>query len=100
MPTCPFPPRRLSSRAVPCYHPPTLVFATDYPQAVRDGDEVAGYVDAMRALGTKARSVLEGANAEKLIPNLRERWKERTASRTWLRRSRFRTTATCWNQAA
>jgi hypothetical protein len=50
-----------------------LVFATDYPQAVRDDDEVAAYVDAIRALGPEARSVLDGANSETLIPNLRER---------------------------
>jgi hypothetical protein len=50
-----------------------LVFATDYPQAVRDDDEVAGYIDAIRSLGCEARRVLTGTNAEKLIPNLRER---------------------------
>ena len=50
-----------------------LVFATDYPQAVRDDEEVAAYVNAVRALGSQARKVLNGANAEKLIPNLRER---------------------------
>jgi predicted TIM-barrel fold metal-dependent hydrolase len=50
-----------------------VVFATDYPQAVRDDDEVAAYVEAVRALGPNCRAMLEGANAEKLIPNLRER---------------------------
>ncbi len=50
-----------------------VVFATDYPQAVRDDGEVAAYVDAVRALGPNSRAMLEGANAEKLIPNLRER---------------------------
>jgi predicted TIM-barrel fold metal-dependent hydrolase len=52
-----------------------LVFATDYPQAVEDDDEVVAYVNAVRALGTQARSVLDGANAEKLIPNLGQRSK-------------------------
>ena len=47
-----------------------LVFATDYPQAVQDDDEVVAYVNAVRALGAEARSVLDSANAEKLIPNL------------------------------
>ena len=50
-----------------------LVFATDYPQAVRDPDEVAGYVAAVRDIGPNARAVLNGANAEKLIPDLRQR---------------------------
>jgi predicted TIM-barrel fold metal-dependent hydrolase len=49
------------------------VFATDYPQAVRDDDEVAAYVQALRTLGPQARSVLDGANASKLIPNLKSR---------------------------
>ncbi len=49
------------------------VFATDYPQAVRADEEVAGYVAAVRALGPNARAMLEGVNAEKLIPDLRER---------------------------
>jgi uncharacterized protein len=55
------------------------VFATDYPQAVRDDAEVAAYVEAMRKLGPEARSVLDGANAGKLIPNLGHRLKERAA---------------------
>jgi len=50
-----------------------VVFATDYPQAVRDDVEVAAYVDAVRALGPNCRAMLEGANAEKLIPDLRKR---------------------------
>jgi predicted TIM-barrel fold metal-dependent hydrolase len=53
-----------------------LVFATDYPQAVHDDDEVVAYVSAIRTLDSEARSVLDGANAEKLIPNLRERLRE------------------------
>jgi len=56
-----------------------LVFATDYPQAVRDTDEVLAYVDAVRALGAEARTVLNGGNAEELIPNLRDRRKARCA---------------------
>ena len=52
-----------------------VVFATDYPQAVRDADEVLAYVDAVRALGCEARTVLDDANAKKLIPNLNERLK-------------------------
>jgi predicted TIM-barrel fold metal-dependent hydrolase len=55
------------------------VFATDYPQAAHDDDELAAYVAAVRALGTEARAVLEGANAEKLIPNLKERMRARAA---------------------
>jgi predicted TIM-barrel fold metal-dependent hydrolase len=50
-----------------------VVFATDYPQAVHDDNEVIAYVNAVRALGPKARIVLDGANAEKLIPDLNER---------------------------
>jgi predicted TIM-barrel fold metal-dependent hydrolase len=53
--------------------PSQVVFATDYPQAVRDDDEVVAYVKAVSALGSEAQAVLTGATAEKLIPNLRER---------------------------
>jgi predicted TIM-barrel fold metal-dependent hydrolase len=53
------------------------VFATDYPQAVRDPDEVAGYVAAVRALGPNARAMVDGIAAEALIPDL----KQRTAKR-------------------
>jgi predicted TIM-barrel fold metal-dependent hydrolase len=49
------------------------VFATDYPQAVRDPDEVAGYVAAVRALGPNARAMVDGVSAERLIPDLRKR---------------------------
>jgi predicted TIM-barrel fold metal-dependent hydrolase len=49
------------------------VFATDYPQAVRDPQEVAEYVAAVRALGPNARALVEGLNAEKLIPDLKQR---------------------------
>jgi predicted TIM-barrel fold metal-dependent hydrolase len=49
------------------------VFATDYPQAVRDADEVAGYVAAVRALGPNARAMVDGIAAEALIPDLKQR---------------------------
>jgi predicted TIM-barrel fold metal-dependent hydrolase len=49
------------------------VFATDYPQAVRDADEVAGYVAAVRALGPNARAMVDGLAAEALIPDLQQR---------------------------
>ena len=55
------------------------VFATDYPQAVREDEEVASYVDAVRAIGANARALAEGLNANKLIPNLRERLARRTS---------------------
>ena len=54
------------------------VFATDYPQAVRDDAEVAAYVAAVRALGSAAQSVLDGANVERLMPDV---WKRRNAPR-------------------
>jgi hypothetical protein len=50
-----------------------LLFATDYPQAVRDDGEVAAYVDAIRGLSPESRAVLDGANAQKLIPDLGQR---------------------------
>ena len=49
------------------------VFATDYPQAVRDPGEVAAYVAAVRALGPNARAMVDGIAAERLIPNLSQR---------------------------
>ena len=49
-----------------------LVFATDYPQAVREPAEVAGYVEAVRALGGNGRALTAGVNAEKLIPDIGE----------------------------
>jgi len=52
-----------------------LVFATDYPQAVRDTDEVLASVDAVPRPRRRARTVLNGGNAEELIPNLRDRRK-------------------------
>lgn len=50
-----------------------VVFATDYPQAVRVDSEVVDYVKAVRALGPNERAMLEGLNAEKLIPDAKER---------------------------
>ena len=50
-----------------------IVFATDYPQAVRVDAEVVDYVKAVRALGPNERAMLEGLNVEKLIPDARER---------------------------
>src|SRR5580692_2567664 len=49
------------------------VFATDYPQAVRDADEVAAYVAAVRALGPNARAMVEGIAAGRLVPDLAQR---------------------------
>ena len=65
-----------------------VVFATDYPQAVRDDDEIVAYVKAVGGLGSEARKILDGANAEKLIPNLKERLKRTSSDR--LRRSMSR----------
>jgi predicted TIM-barrel fold metal-dependent hydrolase len=50
-----------------------LVFASDYPQAVREPGEVAAYVAAVRALGEDGRAIAAGAYAEKLIPDLKSR---------------------------
>jgi predicted TIM-barrel fold metal-dependent hydrolase len=50
-----------------------LVFASDYPQAVREASEVAAYVEAVRALGGNGRALTAGVNAEKLIPDIAER---------------------------
>jgi predicted TIM-barrel fold metal-dependent hydrolase len=55
-----------------------LVFATDYPQAVREAGEVAAYTDAVRGLGANGRALVAGANAEKLIPDLARRLSKRT----------------------
>jgi len=49
------------------------VFASDYPQAVREPSEVAGYVAAVRALGGNGRALTAGVNAEKLIPDIGRR---------------------------
>ena len=50
-----------------------LVFASDYPQAVREPGEVAAYVAAVRALGEAGRAIAGGANAEKLIADITRR---------------------------
>jgi aminocarboxymuconate-semialdehyde decarboxylase len=54
-----------------------LVFATDYPQAVRADQEVADYVKQVRELGPNERAMLEGLNVEKLIPDAKERLAKR-----------------------
>jgi predicted TIM-barrel fold metal-dependent hydrolase len=56
-----------------------LVFATDYPQAVREASEVAAYTEAVRGLSANGRALVAGANAEKLIPDLARRLSMRTA---------------------
>lgn len=50
-----------------------IVFATDYPQGVQDDEQVAGYVDAVRAGGDRARAILNGMDARALIPDLHQR---------------------------
>lgn len=55
------------------------LFATDYPQAVREPDEVAAYVAAVRALGPNARAMVEGCAAERLIPSLARRLGKRAS---------------------
>jgi predicted TIM-barrel fold metal-dependent hydrolase len=50
-----------------------LVFATDYPQAVREASEVAAYTEAVRGLSANGRALVAGANAERLIPDLARR---------------------------
>jgi hypothetical protein len=57
-----------------------LVFASDYPQAVRKADEVAAYVEAVRALGQEGHALADGGNAEKLIPDLKRRLAARPAA--------------------
>ena len=49
------------------------VFATDYPQAIRDPGEVKDYVEAVEVLDPNANALVHGLNAEKLIPNIKER---------------------------
>ena len=55
------------------------LFATDYPQAVRDAEEVAGYIAAVRALGPNANAMVDGLAAESLIPDLKHRLGARPA---------------------
>ena len=59
-----------------------LVFATDYPQAVREAGEVAAYVEAVRGLGANGRALAAGANAEKLIPDLAPAARARARARS------------------
>jgi predicted TIM-barrel fold metal-dependent hydrolase len=59
------------------------VFATDYPQAVRDDDEVTAYVNAVRGLGGDARKLLDGTTAQMLIPDLAERRSARLRESTY-----------------
>ena len=54
------------------------VFATDYPQAVRDPEEVAAYVASVRALGPNARAMVDGVFAERLMPDLSKRVRARS----------------------
>jgi len=46
-----------------------VVFATDYPQAIRSDRECKEYTDAVRALGTAGETILTG-NTAKLIADL------------------------------
>jgi predicted TIM-barrel fold metal-dependent hydrolase len=57
-----------------------LVFATDYPQAVREASEVTAYTEAVRGLGANGRALVAGVHAEKLIPDLARRLAKRTMS--------------------
>ncbi len=47
-----------------------IVFATDYPQAIRDDDEVRSYVQAIKGMGAAGDTILSGRNAAKLLPRL------------------------------
>jgi predicted TIM-barrel fold metal-dependent hydrolase len=49
------------------------VFATDYPQAIRDPAEVKAYVEAVEVLDPNARALVHGLNAEKLVPDIKAR---------------------------
>jgi predicted TIM-barrel fold metal-dependent hydrolase len=57
-----------------------LVFASDYPQAVRESSQVAAYVEAVRRLGDSGRAIVDGANAEGLVPDLEGRLAVRTSA--------------------
>jgi predicted TIM-barrel fold metal-dependent hydrolase len=57
-----------------------LVFASDYPQAVRESSQVAAYVEAVRRLGDSGRAIVDGANAERLVPDLEGRLAVRTSA--------------------
>jgi hypothetical protein len=47
-----------------------LLFATDYPQAVRADQAICDYVAAVRGLGEDGEAILSG-NAHRLIPRLK-----------------------------
>lgn len=49
------------------------VFATDYPQAIRDPNEVRDYVEQVQTTDPNSHALVHGLNAEKLIPDIRER---------------------------
>jgi hypothetical protein len=49
------------------------LFATDYPQAVRDAEEITRYIAAVRALGPNANAMVDGFAAEALIPDIKQR---------------------------
>ena len=51
-----------------------VVFATDYPQAIRTNEDCKEYVDAIKFMGLPGEKILHG-NAEKLIPDLEARRK-------------------------
>jgi hypothetical protein len=46
-------------------------------QAIRDPQEVVDYVAALRLLDPNANALVDGLNAEKLIPNIRARIAQR-----------------------
>jgi predicted TIM-barrel fold metal-dependent hydrolase len=50
-----------------------VLFATDYPQAVHNEQEIAAYVEALRGMG-EAEELLSTQVARKLIPSIEE-WK-------------------------
>src|SRR5258708_2921763 len=49
------------------------VFATAYPQAIRDAGEVKDYIEAVEVLDPNANALVHGLNAEKLIPDIKAR---------------------------
>jgi hypothetical protein len=53
------------------------VFATDYPQAIRDPAEVKAYVEAVKQLDPNANALVHGLNADKLIPDIKHRMAKR-----------------------
>lgn len=50
----------------------SILFATDYPQAVQNADEIAAYVERLRNM-TEADALLNIKAARDLIPNLEQR---------------------------